>query len=105
MNCAAYAILIAVYCSNGVDEQRLATVVRIWATLFGPVRTPSFRPACLLVIPRAVTPITIRAIICQARGIPPTCGRADLSAVARRTRHVPPEFISGGNDVSAAFHD
>jgi 6-phosphofructokinase 1 len=32
-------------------------------------------------------------------------GRADLSAVARRTRHVPPEFISGGNDVSAAFHD
>jgi ATP-dependent phosphofructokinase / diphosphate-dependent phosphofructokinase len=31
-------------------------------------------------------------------------GRADLSAVARRTRHVPPEFISGLNDVSAAFH-
>lgn len=31
-------------------------------------------------------------------------GRADLSAVARRTRHVPPEFISGSNDVSAAFH-
>jgi 6-phosphofructokinase 1 len=30
--------------------------------------------------------------------------RADLSAVARRTRHVPPEFISGSNDVSAAFH-
>jgi 6-phosphofructokinase 1 len=34
-----------------------------------------------------------------------TCGRADLSAVARRSRHVPPEFISGSNDVSAAFHD
>jgi 6-phosphofructokinase len=33
------------------------------------------------------------------------CGRVDLSAVARRTRHVPPEFISGSNDVSAAFHD
>jgi 6-phosphofructokinase 1 len=32
------------------------------------------------------------------------CGRADLSAVARRTRHVPAEFISGSNDVSAAFH-
>ena len=32
-------------------------------------------------------------------------GRADLSAVARRTRHVPAEFISGSNDVSAAFHD
>ena len=32
------------------------------------------------------------------------CGRADLSAVARRTRHVPPEFIAGTNDVSAAFH-
>jgi ATP-dependent phosphofructokinase / diphosphate-dependent phosphofructokinase len=32
------------------------------------------------------------------------CGRADLSAVARRTRHVPPELISGSNDVSAAFH-
>jgi 6-phosphofructokinase 1 len=31
-------------------------------------------------------------------------GRADLSAVARRTRHVPPEFISGSNDVSPAFH-
>ena len=30
-------------------------------------------------------------------------GRADLAAVARRTRHVPPEFISGSNDVSAAF--
>jgi ATP-dependent phosphofructokinase / diphosphate-dependent phosphofructokinase len=33
------------------------------------------------------------------------CGRADLAAVARRTRHVPPEFIAGANDVSAAFHD
>jgi ATP-dependent phosphofructokinase / diphosphate-dependent phosphofructokinase len=32
------------------------------------------------------------------------CARADLSAVARRTRHVPAEFISGSNDVSAAFH-
>ena len=32
------------------------------------------------------------------------CARADLAAVARRTRHVPPEFISGLNDVSAAFH-
>jgi ATP-dependent phosphofructokinase / diphosphate-dependent phosphofructokinase len=31
------------------------------------------------------------------------CGRADLAAVARRTRHLPPEFISGSNDVSAAF--
>jgi ATP-dependent phosphofructokinase / diphosphate-dependent phosphofructokinase len=30
--------------------------------------------------------------------------RADLSAVARRTRHVPAAFISGANDVSAAFH-
>jgi 6-phosphofructokinase 1 len=25
--------------------------------------------------------------------------------VARHSRHVPPEFISGVNDVSAAFHD
>ena len=33
------------------------------------------------------------------------CARAELSAVARRSRHVPPEFISGVNDVSAAFHD
>jgi 6-phosphofructokinase 1 len=32
------------------------------------------------------------------------CRRADLSAVARRTRHVPAEFISGSNDVTAAFH-
>ncbi|HZJ12568.1 MAG TPA: diphosphate--fructose-6-phosphate 1-phosphotransferase [Methyloceanibacter sp.] len=31
------------------------------------------------------------------------CARADLAAVARRTRHVPAEFISGSNDVSAAF--
>jgi 6-phosphofructokinase 1 len=31
------------------------------------------------------------------------CARADLSAVARRTRHVPAEFISGTNDISAAF--
>ena len=33
------------------------------------------------------------------------CARAGLSAVARRTRHVPQEFISGTNDVSPAFHD
>ena len=33
------------------------------------------------------------------------CARAELSAVARHTRHVPTEFISGANDVSAAFHD
>jgi 6-phosphofructokinase 1 len=33
------------------------------------------------------------------------CARADLSRVARHTRHMPPEFISGTNDVSAAFHD
>ena len=33
------------------------------------------------------------------------CRRADLSAVARRSRHMPPEFISGANDVRAAFHD
>ncbi len=32
------------------------------------------------------------------------CARADLAAVARRTRHVPAEFISGSNDVTAAFH-
>jgi len=32
------------------------------------------------------------------------CGRAELSAVARRTRHVPKEFISGSNDVSVEFH-
>jgi 6-phosphofructokinase 1 len=32
------------------------------------------------------------------------CTRAALSAVARRTRHVPAEFISGSNDVSAAFY-
>jgi 6-phosphofructokinase 1 len=31
-------------------------------------------------------------------------GRADLSAVARRARHLPAEFISGSTDVSAAFH-
>jgi 6-phosphofructokinase len=32
------------------------------------------------------------------------CARADLSQVARLTRHMPPEFISGANDVSAAFY-
>jgi len=31
------------------------------------------------------------------------CARADLAAVARHMRHVPAEFISGTNDVSAAF--
>jgi 6-phosphofructokinase 1 len=31
------------------------------------------------------------------------CARADLAAVARHTRHVPAAFISGANDVSAAF--
>ena len=31
------------------------------------------------------------------------CRRADLSAVARRTRHVPAEFIASTNDVSQAF--
>ena len=33
------------------------------------------------------------------------CARADLSAIARLSRHMPAEFISGVNDVSAAFHD
>lgn len=33
------------------------------------------------------------------------CGRADLSAVARHTRHMPPEFLSGRNNVSPAFYD
>ncbi len=31
------------------------------------------------------------------------CAHADLAAVARHTRRVPAEFISGANDVSAAF--
>jgi len=31
------------------------------------------------------------------------CARANLSAVARRTKHVPLEFIAGTNDVAAAF--
>jgi ATP-dependent phosphofructokinase / diphosphate-dependent phosphofructokinase len=31
------------------------------------------------------------------------CARAELSKVARRTRHVPAEFIAGSNDVTAAF--
>ena len=31
------------------------------------------------------------------------CARAELSKVARRTRHVPSEFIAGSNDVTAAF--
>ena len=34
-----------------------------------------------------------------------TCGRADLSAVARHARHMPPEFLSGRNNVSTAFYD
>ena len=32
-------------------------------------------------------------------------GRAELSAVARHTRHVPEEFLSGRNNVTAAFYD
>ena len=31
------------------------------------------------------------------------CRRADLSAVARHTRHMPAKFIAGSNDVSPAF--
>jgi ATP-dependent phosphofructokinase / diphosphate-dependent phosphofructokinase len=31
------------------------------------------------------------------------CARAELAKVARRTRHVPAEFIAGTNDVSAIF--
>lgn len=33
------------------------------------------------------------------------CRRADLAAVARRTRHMPAEFIAGSNDVTEAFID
>jgi len=32
-------------------------------------------------------------------------GRADLSAVARHVRHVPPEFLSGRNNIGPAFYD
>jgi 6-phosphofructokinase len=32
-------------------------------------------------------------------------GRAELSAVARHTRHVPEEFLAGRNNVSSAFYD
>jgi 6-phosphofructokinase 1 len=46
-------------------------------------------------------------ILIRASNAPGTyrsdCARADLAAVARRTRHVPAEFIAGSNDVSAAF--
>ena len=31
------------------------------------------------------------------------CARADLSAVARKTKHLPQAFIAGTNDVAAAF--
>ena len=30
---------------------------------------------------------------------------ADLSAVARHARHMPPEFLSARNNVSPAFYD
>ena len=33
------------------------------------------------------------------------CQRVDLSAVARRSRAMPAEFIARSNDVTAAFHD
>ncbi|MEZ5828777.1 MAG: hypothetical protein R3D01_10570 [Hyphomicrobiales bacterium] len=32
-------------------------------------------------------------------------GRAELSAVARYTRHMPDEFLSGRNNVTPAFYD
>jgi ATP-dependent phosphofructokinase / diphosphate-dependent phosphofructokinase len=32
-------------------------------------------------------------------------GRADLSAVARHARHMPEDFVTGRNNVSAAFYD
>jgi 6-phosphofructokinase 1 len=33
------------------------------------------------------------------------CRRADLTSVARRTRHMPAEFIAGRNDVSVDFYE
>ena len=33
------------------------------------------------------------------------CGRADLSAVARHARHMPEDFVTGRNNVSATFYD
>jgi 6-phosphofructokinase len=47
--------------------------------------------------------VTLRRTSTAPGAYASACARADLSAVARRTRHVPAEFISGSNDVSAAF--
>jgi len=33
------------------------------------------------------------------------CGRAELSAVARHARQMPPELLADGNNVSSAFYD
>ncbi len=48
--------------------------------------------------------VILRRVSNAADAYRSACARADLSQVARLTRHMPPEFISGMNDVSAAFY-
>jgi len=49
--------------------------------------------------------VILRRVSSASEAYRSECARADLAKVARLTRHMPPEFIAGTNDVSAAFHD
>ena len=75
---------------SSVDAEEARAVGRYAAEL----AAKGDRSASVIILRTSNTPDAYRSAV----------GRADLSAVARRTRHVPPEFISGLNDVSAAFH-
>ena len=75
---------------SSVDAEEARAVGRYAAEL----AAKGDRSASVIIVRTSNTPDAYRSAV----------GRADLSAVARRTRHVPPEFISGLNDVSAAFH-
>jgi 6-phosphofructokinase len=76
--------------SSSVDAEEARAVGRYAAEL----AAKGDRSASVIILRTSNAPDAYRSAV----------GRADLSAVARRTRHVPPEFISGSNDVSAAFH-
>jgi 6-phosphofructokinase 1 len=49
--------------------------------------------------------VIIRRVSNAVQAYRSECARAELAAVARRTRHVPAEFIAGTNEVTGAFYD
>jgi ATP-dependent phosphofructokinase / diphosphate-dependent phosphofructokinase len=70
----------------------------------GEARAVGRHAAALAAQGDASASVTIRRVSNAPDGYRSECGRADLAAVARRSRHMPPDFISGLNDVSAAFY-